>query len=602
MQYDILIVEDVIFMEYINGHDLYQMFMYGSVKVQNMRETLNEINVFPVPDSDTGNNLASTMQAIAKQAKKDESFHHALEIISESALYGARGNSGVIFAQFVNGLRSASKGKEQVTIEEFADMVKESVDYTYKSLSNPVEGTMLTVIKDWGNSLLHMVKEKFTDVKHVFAEAFKHAKVSLEETKSKLPVLKKNNVVDSGAMGFVLFLQGIESYYNQEILEAIHYEEIEMDDTHKHDETVNFRYCTEGLVRSQTNFDEDALRETLNGYGDSLIIAKGLNIFRVHIHTNHPEWVFQELKLYGTIINQKVDNMILDIALENTEERTLVITDSIADISPEFIQENNILVIPLNVQADETDYLDKLTINNEILFNIIPDAKSYPTTATPTLKKISDLMDKWVPHFEEVVVLTVAAKLSATHQLIIDAAQKHIDEGKKIHIIDTLNNSATEGLLVKKAVEMIQKGVKIDQVVAEIEEAKHKTRILVCLNTFKYAMMGGRVPKTVGKIGNFLGMRPIMTLDKEGHGAAFGIAFSQKGLTKKIIKNVKQDMEEHGIESYALVHCLNDDLVEEYRTTFTELIGFGPEYITEVSSAVAIHSGIGTVAIGYIHK
>ncbi len=587
-------------METINGIDLYHMFQYGSAKIINMRKTLNDINVFPVPDSDTGNNLASTMQAIVSQTKQEEDFHQALEMISESALYGARGNSGVIFAQFVNGLRQASKGKPEVTIDEFAEMVNHSVSYTYSSLSNPVEGTMLSIIKDWGNSLLNLVKQQLQSVKNVFDGALSYAKISLEQTKNRLKVLKKYNVVDSGAMGFVLFLQGISSYYNQEVLEEITYDTTDIEDNHKHDEAVNFRYCTEGLVRTKDELAESTLRATLEQYGDSLIIAKGLNMFRVHIHTNHPEWVFQELRQYGQVVSQKIDNMIQDIALDETESKTLVITDSIADLTKEFIHDNHILVLPISVNADGTDYFDKVSINNEILFDLISQTKEYPTTATPTLKSIQALLDKWIDRFEQVLILTVAQKLSATYGLLEEAIKKY--DQKEIYLIDTLNNSVTEGLLVKEAVELLQSGRSVKEVVERLEEDKHKTKILVCLNTFEYAMRGGRVPKSIGKIGNFFGMRPIMTLDEEGHGAAFGIAFSQKGITKKIVKLIQDEMNGNGIQSYGLVHCLNEELVETYRTMFTEIIGFGPEYITEVSSAVAIHSGIGTVAIGYIRN
>lgn len=589
-------------MEQINGIDLYQMFNYGTAKILNNRKALNDINVFPVPDADTGNNLASTMQAIAKQAKKDESFHQALETISESALYGARGNSGVIFAQFVNGLREASKGKESVSIEEFAEMVTKSVQYTYQSVSNPVEGTMLTVIKDWGNGLLNLAKKGLTGIKNVFEQAFQFAKHSLEGTKDQLPVLKKNNVVDSGAMGFVLFLQGINAYYNKEVLEAFEYEEVEIDEAHKHDEVVEFRYCTEGLVRSSGTFAENDLREKLIGYGDSLIIAKGLNIFRIHIHTNEPEKVFQELLAFGTIITQKVDNMILDIDLERSKKKTLVMTDSIADIDKPFIEANDIVVVPISVHVDEVDYFDKLTINNEILFDLIPKVKEYPTTATPSLKYVTDLLAKYSEHFDQILIVSVSANLSATGNVFKEAARKFAESGKDIRVVDTLNNSITQGLLVKKAVDMLNEGLSLDDVVLELEAAKKRTSILVCLNTFKYAMMSGRLPKVVGKIGNFFGMRPIMSLDKDGKGAAFGFAFSQKGITKKIVRLIEKERLGKGIESYGLVHCLNPELVEEYRAIFTEMIGVPPAYIAEVSSATAIHSGIGTVAIGYIRK
>jgi len=589
-------------MEYINGKDLYQMFNYGSYNILKERKKLNDINVFPVPDNDTGNNLASTLQAIQQKSVVDENFHDALGTISESALYGARGNSGVIFAQFCNGLRFASEGKAQVTIKEFAEMVSKSVEYIYDSISNPVEGTMLTVIKDWANSLIDIVKKNVTTIKRVFESAFQYAKKSLELTKEKLQILKKHNVVDSGAMGFVLFLKGINSYYNKEAIEEVDYEEIEITHTDTHDEFVEFRYCTEGLVQANKSFNETELRNMLEKYGDSLIIAKGLNIFRIHIHTNNPEIVFEELRNYGKIITQKVDNMKLDIALTNSKRTRVILTDSIADIPKEILHKENIVQIPINLTVDGIDYFDKLSINNKILFDLIAKTSEYPTTSMPSVKYVENMYKRLLETFDELIVIAVSSNLSGTYRIFTEAANKFNEEDKKIHIVDSLSNSVSQGLLVKKASDLLNDNLSTDKIIEKLEEAKKKTKVFVCLNTIKYATMSGRVPKVVGKIGEFIGMRPIMSLNEEGKGIGFGFAFSKNGITKKIKKLIKKEMDSDGIESFGLVHCMNDSLLNEYKEIFTEMIGKEPEYVTEVSSATAIHSGIGTVAIGYIRK
>jgi DegV family protein with EDD domain len=589
-------------MEYINGKDLYQMFNYGSYNILKERKTLNDINVFPVPDNDTGNNLASTFQAIQQKSVVDENFHDALDTISESALYGARGNSGVIFAQFCNGLRFASKGKAQVTIAEFAEMVSISVQYVYDSISNPVEGTMLTVIKDWANSLIDIVKKNVTTIKHVFESAFQFAKKSLELTKEKLQILKKHNVVDSGAMGFVLFLKGINSYYNKEEIEEVDYEEIEITHTDIHDESVEFRYCTEGLVQANKAFNETELRNILEKYGDSLIIAKGLNIFRIHIHTNNPELVFEELREYGKIITQKVDNMKLDISLTNSKRTRVILTDSIADIPKDILHKENIVQIPINLTVDGIDYFDKLSISNKILFDLIPKSSEYPTTSMPSVKYVENMYKRLLETFDELIVIAVSSNLSGTYRIFSEAANKFNKEAEKIHIIDSLSNSVSQGLLVKKASDLLNDNLSTDKIIKQLEEAKKKAKVFVCLDTIKYATMSGRVPKVVGKIGEFFGMRPIMSLNKEGKGIGFGFAFSKNGITKKIKKLIKKEMNSGGIDSFGLVHCMNDLLLNEYKEIFTKMIGKEPEYVTDVSSATAIHSGIGTVAIGYIRK
>jgi DegV family protein with EDD domain len=540
------------------------------------------------------------MQTISREAKVSDSFHETLESISDSALIGARGNSGIIFAQFVNGLRKASVNKDEVSIDEFTQMALDSVSHVYAALSNPVEGTMLSVIKDWADGLKHILL-KVKSIKDYFKQASKKAELSLERTKEQLAVLKKNNVVDSGALGFVLFLEGVNAYFNDETIEEVDYEELELEVSHDFDEDITYRYCTEGLVEYK-DLTEDVVKEALKPYGDSLVVVMGSHMFRVHIHTNQPEVVFQELRRFGKIITQKVDDMIQDIAFKKSKRDTVIVTDSIADIDKSYLQEHDVAMIPLNITVDDVTYFDKVTINNEILFSMIEAGLEYPTTSTPTIKYINDLFSKLLLHYKHVIMILVAGELSATFRAIKTEADKLIEKGKDIYVIDSYNNSVSQGLLVKKAVDMLEDGKKAKEIVDAIEAMKHKTEILVCLETFKYATMSGRLPKAVGNIGMFFKIRPIMTLGDKGKGSAFGFALSQKGITKKIVKYVEKDLEKHEIEDYALIHCLNPELLAEYRQIFTELIGKPPLYESVVSSATAIHSGKGSVAIGYIRK
>ncbi len=587
-------------MEYLNGKDLYQMFNYGTNFVIQERKLLNDINVFPVPDGDTGNNLVHTMQTISRESEVSDSFAKTLDSISDSALIGARGNSGIIFAQFVNGLRMTAINKDKVSINEFTEMALNSVKYIYSSLSSPVEGTMLSVIKDWAEGLKNILT-KVKSIQDYFKLAFKKAELSLERTKEQLAVLKKNNVVDSGALGFVLFLKGINSYFNEEEIEQLDFEELNIDYTHDFDEKVSYRYCTEGLVEYK-DVSETEIKSALKDLGDSLVVVMGTHMFRVHIHTDKPELVFKRITVFGKIISQKVDDMIQDIAFKKSKKDTVIVTDSIADIDREYLLENDVAILPINITINDVTYYDKLTINNEILFDMIETGEEYPTTSTPTIKYINDLFSKLLLNYKNIVVILVADKLSATYKAVKIETDKLVDKGKNIFVIDSYNNSVSQGLLVKKAVEMLDEGLAVEELVSEIEKIKTKTEILVCLETFKYATMSGRLPKAIGKIGMFFKIRPIMTLSETGKGSAFGFALSQKGITKKIVNYVKKDLEKNEIDSYALIHCLNPKLLEEYKQIFTDLIGKEPEYVSVVSSATAIHSGKGSVAIGYIKK
>lgn len=586
-------------MSELNGHDLFKMFQYGASKINARRQLLNDINVFPVPDGDTGNNLAMTLQTIVQESKNLASFYETLTSISESALIGARGNSGMIFAQFVNGLRIASLKQDSISLEEFAHMANESVKHTYQAVSHPVEGTMLTVIKSWAKGLFDF-QQMTGSVKTFFLSAYAKAKSSLQETKTQLEVLKEKNVVDSGALGFVTFLEGINSYYNAEDLNIDQLETITMIPDHNDDENDDFRYCTEGLIKHQGQQKNDIIK-ALQPFGDSIIVAMGERMFRVHIHTDEPAKVFQKLKSLGDIVAQKVDDMTMDIEMRKSKQTSVIVTDSIADINPEFILKHHIAVIPTHVLIDQTSYLDKISMTNDVLFDHIHSDKSYPTTATPSVASIKDLFQKLLTNYQHILVISVSSKLSATYQLVHDEIKKLQADGHHIIHVDSLTNSAAEGLLVRHAAKLLEQHQSIDEISRELEDKKKTTEILVCLETFKYAMMGGRLPKAVGKIGMFFGVRPIMSI-REGKGAAFGFSLSQKGITKRIVKHIKKDMATKGIVQYALVHCLNEPLLNEYIDLFTRIIGKAPEYLAEVSSATAIHSGKGSVAIAYIKE
>ena len=193
----------------------------------------------------------------------------------------------------------------------------------------------------------------------------------------------------------------------------------------------------------------------------------------------------------------------------------------------------------------------------------------------------------------------MADKLSGTYQAFVKTAKELETPEKRITVIDTRLNSGAQGLLVRHAAKLIEQGRSHDEIVEQVMQRIPRTKIFVCLNTLAYAVRGGRVPNTIGKIGMKIGLRPIMTLDKQGHGAAFGAAFSQQGLTRKIMRLTRKAMRRTGIEAYSIVHWDNLPLAKEYEEQLTRITGQAPAFISEISAAVAIHSGPGTVAVCY---
>ena len=197
--------------QYLDSENLYYSFLSGAQEVIRNKGILNEINVFPVSDGDTGNNLASTMISIIEEAKIFSAVKETMNSIADAALNGARGNSGIIIAQYINGIFMSIHNDENLTMNAFADMVKDAVPHAYQAITNPVEGTIITVIKDWADAI-DRHKNDAEDFPTLLSTSMGHAEKSLHHTTSQLKVLQDSNVVDSGAKGFVYFLQGFTNF------------------------------------------------------------------------------------------------------------------------------------------------------------------------------------------------------------------------------------------------------------------------------------------------------------------------------------------------------------------------------------------------------
>ena len=587
-----------------NGMDVLDWFAAGAREVSAHIRYLNLINVFPVADGDTGTNLSTTLRAMVEKPCRTQSFSQMLAAISQSGLEGARGNSGIIFASYVNGLAQESQPYERVSVKEFAKVAFGAVQHLYSAVENPQEGTLMSVIRDWA-AFLHGHTEQYQSFGALFSAAYQTALASLERTKTQLAVLRKHNVVDSGAAGFVRFLAGMNRVFAEgRMTPSQAAEEDEPVLSLTGEETLSYRYCTEALVDAASipAGDADAfvagIKALLHPLGDSLIVTLRGGRLKVHIHTNTPDLVMERLRAYGALLEQKADDMALQNSLRALTPGGIgLVTDSIADLPDAFLLENHISVIPMGVLADGNAYLDKTTIRLTQLFREMDKADGYPTSAQPEPARILALLTARLAQFDSLIVLSVASPLSGTYQAMAKAAGQLSTPEKPITVIDTRLNSGAQGLMVKLAADMVRQGQTHEQIVTAVQARIPRTRIYVCLNTLAYAVRGGRVPNTVGKIGMKLGMRPIMTLDRRGHGAAFGVAFSQAGLTRKILRLVRKAHQKNGIEAYSIVHGGNLPLAEAYRDQLTHITGQAPAFIAEISSAVALHAGPGTVAV-----
>ncbi len=593
-------------LELMTGEEMYYGFLAGANEVIKQKLDLNRINVFPVADGDTGTNLAYTMNTIIQNAKILDTPKKTMQSIAEAALIGARGNSGIIFAQFVNGMYMEMEAGKDLSSMDFAESVTKAVSYAYEAIAQPVEGTIITVMKDWAESVKSL-SETVLDFNVVFGDSLKVAMASLLDTPNKLKILKDNNVVDSGAKGFVHFVEGflkflktgkVEQY--SELWEKL---SLDNDEIHFHSEfDLENRYCTEALVEG-SDLDLVQVRKDLKVFGESLIVAGNKSKMRIHIHTINPEALFAKLKDYGQILFQKVDDMQRQHeALYTRNSEIALVTDSIADLPQELMDKYQIHLFPLNLLINDSNYLDKLTITPQYFYDLMDSAKTYPSSSQPNVIDVENFLKSIVEHYQQVIVITVSKEMSGTYNTFEKAVKGLGDKASKVTVINSKTNSGAQGLVVLKAAEEIAKGKSFIEVVASIEETIKNTKIYVSVPTLEYMYKSGRIGKAQQIALNMINLKPVVSIDENGDGIIIGKAFSVNGNTKKIADLVKGHLKDKDIERYSLVHARADERLNKYKEYYTELIGFPPEYIVEISPVVALNAGIGSVAISLTTK
>lgn len=590
---------------YLNGEKIYYGVLSGAKNVINNRKLLNKINVFPVPDGDTGSNLASMMNLIIQQVRPKASSKETMTSIADAALEGARGNSGIIFAQFLAGLAQELDDDSKLSVVSFSNSVEKAVPHVYQAVAEPVEGTMITVIRDWAEEL-SKIKAKTDDFKELFNISITRAKESLTKTTNQLEALKEAEVVDAGAKGFVKFLEGVVDFLEGKgisDLKSFGFEEIAATSTTKKVHSAGeFRYCTEIFMSDVERKVED-IKTILSNYGDSLVVAGTQKQLRVHIHTNQPEEVVYTLGQLGTIMRQKVDDMQKQTAVaQNRKYEIALVTDSIADLPQELIEEYQIQVIPLNLSLNGNNYLDKLTITPEKFYSLFRESDGEASSSQPSYKQVENLFSYLTSHYQSIIAVTVASELSGTWNIVNQVAEEYRDDETEIEVIDSKLNSGAEGLAVLETAEKIDAGWNLDKTADYIRKLVNKTEIYVSVNTVKYMVKGGRISRPTGWLARLVNLKPIITLDNNGAGTSFGQAFTTKGLQNKIKSLVTEISKREGIKRYAIVHAQAEEQAQNYAAEFTQILGQAPEYIMPISPIVGLNAGPGSIAISLIKE
>jgi len=588
----------------IDGRRLYYSFLAGARKIIASQVELNRINVFPVNDGDTGSNMAATVRSIFDTVRPHRSYNVTMKRIAEAALTNARGNSGIIFAQFLYGLSNETVERKTINLHEFSESLRKSVRYIYEAIANPVEGTMLTVIREWA-AYISSQRSNSGDFIQMLLNSEKVLSKSLAETKNKLAILKQSNVVDAGASGFVLFIKGIIDFIRNSSVRKLlqtKAESIILPDEMLHiPEEVHLRYCTEAIIQKVTA-DTHSLTQMLSKYGDSVVVAGSDTMKHLHLHTNDPADFFDELRNFGAITFQKADDMVRQSdTMYRRKWKIALVTDSTCDLSSDLIDQYQIHVLPINIQIGDNHYLDKLTLQPIQFYKLMEEGYAYPKTSQINEKAFINLYSHLASHYDSVIAVHLTGQFSGTFHNSRKAATLISQEsGRIISVIDSKNLSGALGLIVLRVARSIEAGLPHDQIVEMAENWVRQARIFVSVQTLKYMVRGGRVSPMKGWIASVLNINPIISMDENGKSMIFGKTYSQKSNMEKVMQHIRTLVKDGKIWNFIVLHANNPRAAKWYEDQMRELTGLDAVSVVDISPVVGANAGIGAASVAFM--
>ncbi|MDE2196487.1 MAG: DegV family EDD domain-containing protein, partial [Gammaproteobacteria bacterium] len=564
------------------------------------RDYLNAINVFPVPDGDTGTNIAFTLHAVL-HAMTENMHRHAgrmLDVVAAAALDGARGNSGAILAQFFQGLGEKTAALHDLSAAHFVAAVNHGAAAARTALAQPMEGTLLTVLADFAAALQgHLAQHHAADISSLLNTGLARAKTSLANTPNQLQVLKQAGVVDAGAQGFVDLVQGIVDFLQAGSMEALPADTILPMVSHERgtEADSHYRYCTECLI-SGDNLERTVLSRELAELGDSLVVAGGARKLRVHIHADGPDAVFRIAARYGQISGEKADDMRRQARVAGRRlARPAIITDSGADI-PEALRERlDIHMLPVRVHFGEHAYLDKVSLTPADFYRELRLNPLHPKTSQPPPGDFRREFNFLASHYDAVVYIGLTSKVSGTVQAAVAAANRA--DGTPVTVLDSGSVSAGQGLLAVYAAECALAGYDAAAIVQAVKAMLPRTRIWGAIPDLSYAVRGGRVRRSTKLLADLLHLTPVLTATPDGHVTSCGVLWGRNRRAEKFARFVTRHVNAHTRYRLLVGHCDCAEDAERLRTLLIRIPNIESSWLTEVGPALGTHAGPGALVV-----
>ncbi|MSR01740.1 MAG: DegV family protein [Gemmatimonadetes bacterium] len=590
---------------YVDGPRLARSMYAAADWVQAGRDEINRLNVFPVPDGDTGTNFSLTLRAVADalRARGDTPLGETAQVAARAAVLGARGNSGMMLAHFLLGFSESIGNRATATAPDLAKALRRAADALYSSLDEPREGTILTVARD-AASAAEKAAETSVDMAEFMRQMLAEGQEALARTPSLLAVLREAGVVDAGGKGFVRMLEGVVRLIEGDPILAVVASESTTDFNPAAEFTVSaergYQFCTECIIRGEQLPPSNEVRTLLHQFGGSVVVAQIGDILKIHVHTDTPEAVYTAVGKWGTIASRKADDMRAQHrALSHDDRRPVaILADSSADLPDAVLDRHRISLIPLQVTFGDTTFRDRVELKPEEFYQKLRGAKALPTTSQPTPGEFVKAFRSGLAEAEEVVAVLLSGALSGT----VQAGQAAVRVGNLEHVelFDSRSASLGLGMLALRAAELAESGWNAKAIVRELERVRSQSGLFLTVDRYENLLRSGRVSKGKAWLAGMLDVKPILSLDPAGRVVPIDRVRGREQLVSRVLQWVDRALTPRPkTVRFGVAHAQSPDTAERLRTALVAAYQPRDCFVSLATGVLGTHAGPGAWAVCY---
>lgn len=584
---------------YIDGPRLARSLFAASDWVAAGRDEINRINVFPVPDGDTGTNFSLTLRAVADalRALGDAPLAVTARTAARGAVLGARGNSGMMLAHFLLGFADAIGDRDQATAQEVAHAFRIGAERLYTSLDDPREGTILTVAREAAQAAERAAADS-PDISVFMTRLLHEGEVALARTPELMAVLKEAGVVDAGGKGFVRMLEGVVRYIEGDpILPITITEEAGEVAPAALVEVAaerDFQYCTEVMVRGEQLPPANDVRSAIRTFGGSVQVVLAGDLLKIHVHTDTPEAVFTFAARWGALESTKAEDMRAQHRrlAHGSRRPVAIVTDSSVDLPDAVLDRHHIALVPLQVMFGDQTFRDRVQLKGEEFYQRMRVSKVNPTTSQPTPAEFVRVLRDARAEADEVVAILLASRLSGTFQSGVAAARAAgID---RVEFVDSATASLGLGLLALRGAELAESGWPAKAIGDELRRVRKQSGCFITVDRFDNLLRSGRVTRGKALIAGMLDVKPILSLDEMGGIVPVDRVRGRNNVVPRVLSLLERRLSPRpNTVRFGIVHAEAPEIAERLRAALVAAYQPRDCFVSLATGVLGTHVGFG---------